>query len=51
MEYQAIEVVALGKGREVLAGPRRMVIIELYDDGALCWLVGVILWLEWYSRW
>ena len=35
MEYEPVEVVALGEGREVLAGLGRMVVVEFDDDSAL----------------
>lgn len=35
MEYEAIEVVALGKSREVLAGLGSVVVVKLDDNGAL----------------
>jgi hypothetical protein len=39
VEYEAVEVVALGEGREVLACLRRVVVVEFDDDGALGVLV------------
>jgi hypothetical protein len=39
MEYEAVEVVALGERGEVLACLWRMVVVEFDDDGALSMLV------------
>jgi hypothetical protein len=39
VEYEVVEVVALGERREVLACLRRMVVVEFDDDGALIILV------------
>jgi hypothetical protein len=39
MEYEAVEVVALSEGREVLACLRRMVVVEFDNDSALYELV------------
>lgn len=35
MEYEAIEIVALSEGTEILAGFGRMVVIEFNGEGAL----------------
>jgi hypothetical protein len=40
VEYEAVEVVALGEGREVLACLGRVVVVEFDDDGTLTPLTG-----------
>jgi hypothetical protein len=42
VEHDAVEVVALGEGGEVLACLWRMVIVKFDDDGALSWSVRAI---------
>jgi len=35
VEYEAIEVVALSESFEIVAGLRRMIVVELDDESAL----------------